>query len=231
MTRSALVTGITGQDGAYLAKLLLEKGYRVHGLVARRSSDTRWRLRELGIEGDIQYEDGDMADACSVQRAVITGAAAGGLQPGGTELRRGLLEPAGDHRRRRRPGRDPPARGDPPVQPGNALLPGFHQRDVWPDPGRAPGREHAVLPAQPLRRGQALWPLDHRQLSRELRPARLQRHPVQPRIELRGIEFVTRKVTDAVARIKLGKQQELRLATSTPSATGALPGTTSKPCG
>lgn len=71
MTRSALVTGITGQDGAYLAKLLLEKGYRVHGLVARRSSDTRWRLRELGIEGDIQYEDGDMADACSVQRAVI----------------------------------------------------------------------------------------------------------------------------------------------------------------
>ncbi|WBI35048.1 GDP-mannose 4,6-dehydratase [Pseudomonas aeruginosa] len=52
MTRSALVTGITGQDGAYLAKLLLEKGYRVHGLVARRSSDTRWRLRELGIEGD-----------------------------------------------------------------------------------------------------------------------------------------------------------------------------------
>lgn len=71
MTRSALVTGITGQDGAYLAKLLLEKGYRVHGLVARRSSDTRWRLRELGVEGDIQYEDGDMADACSVQRAVI----------------------------------------------------------------------------------------------------------------------------------------------------------------
>ncbi len=50
MTRSALVTGITGQDGAYLAKLLLEKGYRVHGLVARRSSDTRWRLRELGID-------------------------------------------------------------------------------------------------------------------------------------------------------------------------------------
>lgn len=71
MTRNALVTGITGQDGAYLAKLLLEKGYRVHGLVARRSSDTRWRLRELGIEDDIQYEDGDMADACSVQRAVI----------------------------------------------------------------------------------------------------------------------------------------------------------------
>ena len=51
MTRTALITGVTGQDGAYLAKLLLEKGYEVHGLVARRSTDTRWRLRELGIEG------------------------------------------------------------------------------------------------------------------------------------------------------------------------------------
>jgi GDPmannose 4,6-dehydratase len=45
--KSALITGITGQDGAYLSKLLLEKGYAVHGLLARRSSDTLWRLREL----------------------------------------------------------------------------------------------------------------------------------------------------------------------------------------
>ena len=49
MAKIALITGLTGQDGAYLAKLLLEKDYEVHGLVARRSSDTRWRLRELGI--------------------------------------------------------------------------------------------------------------------------------------------------------------------------------------
>jgi GDPmannose 4,6-dehydratase len=71
MTKSALITGLTGQDGAYLAKLLLDKGYQVHGLVARRSSDTRWRLRELGIESQINYLDGDLADACSVQRAVL----------------------------------------------------------------------------------------------------------------------------------------------------------------
>lgn len=50
MTKSALITGITGQDGAYLAKLLLDKGYKVHGFVARRSSDSRWRLREMGVE-------------------------------------------------------------------------------------------------------------------------------------------------------------------------------------
>ena len=71
MTKHALITGVTGQDGAYLAKLLLEKGYRVHGLVARRSSDTRWRLRELGIESDIVFLDGDLSDGTALQRAVI----------------------------------------------------------------------------------------------------------------------------------------------------------------
>ncbi|HSV46287.1 MAG TPA: GDP-mannose 4,6-dehydratase, partial [Ramlibacter sp.] len=48
MTKSALVTGISGQDGAYLAQLLLGKGYEVYGLQPRRASDTSWRLRELG---------------------------------------------------------------------------------------------------------------------------------------------------------------------------------------
>ncbi|RFQ18811.1 NAD-dependent epimerase/dehydratase family protein, partial [Pseudomonas sp. ATCC 13867] len=71
MTRTALITGVTGQDGAYLARLLLNKGYQVYGLVARRSSDTRWRLRELEIESRIHYLEGDLADACSIQRAII----------------------------------------------------------------------------------------------------------------------------------------------------------------
>src|SRR5690606_16798533 len=71
MNKHALITGVTGQDGAYLAKLLLDKGYRVYGLVARRSSDTSWRLRELGIANDIEYIEGDLADACSIQRAVV----------------------------------------------------------------------------------------------------------------------------------------------------------------
>ena len=43
--RRALITGVTGQDGAYLARLLLDKGYRVYGMVARRGSDALWRLR------------------------------------------------------------------------------------------------------------------------------------------------------------------------------------------
>jgi len=47
--KTALITGITGQDGAYLAQLLLEKGYRVHGAYRRTSSVNFWRIEELGI--------------------------------------------------------------------------------------------------------------------------------------------------------------------------------------
>ncbi|PXX23821.1 MULTISPECIES: GDP-mannose 4,6-dehydratase [Burkholderia] len=50
MERRAIVTGVSGQDGAYLAKLLLEKGYKVFGTYRRTSSVNFWRLAELGIE-------------------------------------------------------------------------------------------------------------------------------------------------------------------------------------
>jgi GDPmannose 4,6-dehydratase len=49
-TKKALITGITGQDGAYLAQLLLEKGYHVSGTYRRSSSVNLWRIQELGIE-------------------------------------------------------------------------------------------------------------------------------------------------------------------------------------
>ena len=48
--KTAVVTGITGQDGAYLAQLLLEKGYSVYGTYRRTSSVNFWRIEELGIE-------------------------------------------------------------------------------------------------------------------------------------------------------------------------------------
>ena len=48
--KTALITGITGQDGAYLAELLLEKGYRVYGTYRRTSSVNFWRIEELGID-------------------------------------------------------------------------------------------------------------------------------------------------------------------------------------
>ena len=68
--RRALITGVSGQDGAYLSRLLLDKGYRVYGLVARRSSEALWRLRELGVEGGVEILTGDVTDASSLLRAV-----------------------------------------------------------------------------------------------------------------------------------------------------------------
>src|SRR3990167_2662794 len=70
MAKHALITGITGQDGAYLARFLLEKGYRVFGLIARRGTDTLWRLRELGIEAQVELLNGDLTDLSSLIRAM-----------------------------------------------------------------------------------------------------------------------------------------------------------------
>ena len=70
MTKKALITGITGQDGAYLAQFLLAKKYQVYGLVARRTSDSIWRLRELSIESSVKLLNGDMMDPASLVRAM-----------------------------------------------------------------------------------------------------------------------------------------------------------------
>ncbi|HTS21084.1 MAG TPA: GDP-mannose 4,6-dehydratase [Casimicrobiaceae bacterium] len=72
MSKAALITGITGQDGSYLAKFLLERGYEVHGLFARRTADTLWRLRYLGIDREIRLIDGDLTDVASLVRAMET---------------------------------------------------------------------------------------------------------------------------------------------------------------
>ena len=70
MAKTALITGITGQDGAYLSRFLLEKGYNVSGFLARRGSDTLWRLRYLNILDDVKIIDGDMLDLSSLIRAL-----------------------------------------------------------------------------------------------------------------------------------------------------------------
>jgi len=69
-TKRAFITGITGQDGAYLARLLLDKGYDVWGLLARRSSSTLWRLQELGVVDRVRLLDGDLADVTALLRAL-----------------------------------------------------------------------------------------------------------------------------------------------------------------
>ena len=69
-TKSALITGVTGQDGAYLAKFLLKKGYNVFGTFRRTSTPNFWRLIDLGIEEEIHYIPADLIDSPSIIEAI-----------------------------------------------------------------------------------------------------------------------------------------------------------------
>jgi GDPmannose 4,6-dehydratase len=211
MPKSALITGITGQDGAYLAKLLLGKGYRVHGLLARRSSETTWRLRHLGIEREVILIDGDLVDMTSVLRALETSAAeevynlaaqsfvaTSWRQPLLTANVTGLgalhvLEAIRIHDRNVRF-----------YQASTSEMFGLVQAE-WQD------ESTAFYPRSPYGVAKlfAHWSTVNYRESFGLHASSgiLFNHESP----LRGIEFVTRKVTDAVARIKLGKATDLRL--------------------
>ena len=211
MAKSALITGVTGQDGAYLAKLLLDKGYEVHGLVARRSSDTRWRLRELGVEADIRYLDGDLADASSVQRAMLQSkpdeaynlgaqsfVAASWNQPITTGIVDGLgvthmLEAIRQ------------------ISPGTRFYQASTSEMFGLIQAEKQDENTPFYPRSPygVAKLYGHWITINYRESFDLHASSgiLFNHESP----LRGLEFVTRKVTDAVARIKLGKQRELRL--------------------
>lgn len=68
--RRALITGITGQDGCYLAKFLLEKDYKVFGMMRRHSNPNLENLKFLGIERDVDIVVGDVSDAASVRNVL-----------------------------------------------------------------------------------------------------------------------------------------------------------------
>lgn len=71
--KKAIITGITGQDGAYLAELLLEKGYDVYGTFRRTSSVNFWRIEELGIEShpNLHLVEYDLTDQANTIRMVM----------------------------------------------------------------------------------------------------------------------------------------------------------------
>lgn len=68
--KKALITGITGQDGSYLAEFLLEKGYEVHGIVRRASVSNTARIDHLIAENRIRLHEGDLSDSSSMIRIV-----------------------------------------------------------------------------------------------------------------------------------------------------------------
>ena len=70
MAKNALITGITGQDGAYLARFLLDKGYRVYGTYRRLSTPNFWRLQYLDIFDKVDLVPADLLDTSSIVEAV-----------------------------------------------------------------------------------------------------------------------------------------------------------------
>jgi GDPmannose 4,6-dehydratase len=211
MTQSALVTGITGQDGAYLAQLLLNKGYAVSGIFPRRASDTLWRLRELGIENDVALLDGDVTDLSALLRALreskageVYNLAAQSFV--GTAWKQPLLTSQVS------------GFGAANVLEAVRLTdPGirFYQASTSEMFGLVQAeRQNEATPFYPrspygVAKVYAHWMTINYRESFDLHASTgiLFNHESP----LRGIEFVTRKVTDAVARIAQGKQKELRL--------------------
>lgn len=211
MNRSALITGITGQDGSYLAKLLLERGYEVHGLFARRTADTLWRLRYLGIDREVRLIDGDLTDVASLVRAMENSrpeevynlaaqsfVATSWQQPLLTAQVTGVAVTAvleairivnPKARFYQASSSEMFGKVSVPLQDENTL---FYPRSPY---GVSKLYGHWIT-------------VNYRESFGIHASSGILFNHESP---LRGLEFVTRKVTDGVARIKLGKETELRL--------------------
>lgn len=68
--KRALITGVLGQDGAYLAKLLLDQGYKVFGAYRRSASNSNWRLRRLGVENAVEMVPLELLEYSNIQRCI-----------------------------------------------------------------------------------------------------------------------------------------------------------------
>ncbi|MHB1360267.1 MAG: GDP-mannose 4,6-dehydratase [Rhodocyclaceae bacterium] len=210
-SKSALITGITGQDGAYLAKLLLDKGYIVHGLHARRASDTLWRLRYLGIADEVALLEGDLTDLSSLIRSMEKSAAGEVYNLGAQSFvatsweqpvltanvtgigALNMLEAIRIV--------NPQARF---YQASTSEMFGLIQETIQSETTPFYPRSHYGVAKL-----YGHWmTINYRESFGLHASSGILFNHESP---LRGIEFVTRKVTDAVARIKQGKQKELRL--------------------
>lgn len=212
-SKTALITGVTGQDGAYLAQLLLSKGYRVYGIAPRRStSDVNLsRLEWLGVKEQVELVDGDLGDLGSLIRSVqeclpdeVYNLAAQSFvqtswsQPVLTGQVTGIgavnvLEAVRLAR--------PEARF---YQASTSEMYGLiqepRQSEATPFYPRSPYAAAKLY---------AHWmTVNYRESFGLHASSGILFNHESP---LRGLEFVTRKVTDGVARIKLGLERELRL--------------------
>lgn len=208
MTKTALITGITGQDGSYLAELLLTKGYTVYGLTRRSSSNNVSRIAHLMEK--ITLLEGDMADQASLNTIFKTAlpdevynlaaqsfVATSWNQPvytgditglGVVRLLESLKEHSPDARFYQASSSEMYGVSSPPQ---NEETP-FHPRSPY-----AVAKVYGYHATINYRESYGIFACNGVLFNHE-----------SPR---RGIEFVTRKITDGVARIVTGKQNDLAL--------------------
>jgi GDPmannose 4,6-dehydratase len=212
-SKKALVTGVTGQDGAYLSKLLLEKGYEVHGLLRRSASadviDSR--LKWIGVAGKIVLHDGNLTDLSGLirvlnevrpdevynlaaqsfvksswQQPLLTGTVTGLGAANMLEAVR-LVRPEARF-----------------YQASSSEMYGLIQEPVQSE--TTPFYPRSPYAAAKL---YAHWmTVNYRESFGLHASSGILFNHESP---LRGIEFVTRKITDAAARIKLGLQDKVAL--------------------
>ncbi len=209
VTKRALITGITGQDGAYLAELLLKHGYEVHGMVRRSSSENFERIGHL--RDKIQLHQADLLDQLSMVRLVdetkpheLYNLAAMSFVP--TSFDQPLLT------------------GEFTALGVTRVLEAVRTVDRSIRVYQASSSEmFGSVREEPQRETTPFWPrspygvakvyghwitVNYRESYDLFTCSGILFNHESP---LRGLEFVTRKITDGVARIKYGLQKELRL--------------------
>ncbi len=209
MAKRALITGLTGQDGSYLAELLLDKGYEVFGMVRRSSTETIQRVDH--VKDRITFLQGDLLDQASVVKAVedaqpdeIYNLAAQSFVPtswsqpvltgqftalGVTRMLEAMRQVAPKSRFYQASSSE--MFGKVREVPQNEMTP-FHPRSPY---AAAKAYGHHIT-------------VNYRESYNLFAASGILFNHESPR---RGLEFVTRKISDAVARIKLGLADELRL--------------------
>lgn len=209
--KKVLITGVTGQDGAYLSKFLLEKGYKVYGMYRRTANPNFWRLQSLNCLNKINFIPADLSDASSILEAIkisepdeiynlgaqsfveasfaqpLTTADINGL---------GLLRILEKVRQ---------------IKPDTKVYQASTSELYGDGKSGSLNEETPFLPSSPYASAKLFayhTALNYRKSYGIFVCNGILFNHESP---LRGLEFVTRKITNAVARIKLGLQNELKL--------------------
>lgn len=208
--KKALITGVTGQDGAYLAKFLLERGYKVFGTYRRLSTPNFWRLQYLGIFKKINLIPADLLDSSSLMEAIkisdpdeVYNLAAQSFvgasfeQPVGSGEITGLGVTRVLESLRRMECKARFYQASTSEMFGSSPAPQSEETPFKPSSPYAAAKLYGHWVTKTYREGYDMFACSGILFNHES--------------PLRGLEFVTRKITNAVAKIAMGKEKELDL--------------------